>query len=222
MNSLKVQVITEYLGTAILLAIVTGSGYMGQTLSQGNDAIALLANSIATGAGLYVLINLCGPISGAHFNPVVTLMFTQAERYSFKKIGTFLLAQFAGAISGVIWVHLMFDLPIIQFSNHARAGYGIWFSEFFSTLLLLSVIALGVKFAKDRIPLLVALVVTAGYWFTSSTFFSNPAVTLARAFTDTFVGIAPNDVVGFLASQICAFLVFMGILRVIGKSSDVE
>ena len=134
----------------------------------------------------------------------------------------FLLAQFAGAVSGVLWVHLMFDLPAIQISTHSRAGYGIWFSEFLSTLLLLSVITLGVKFVKDRLALLVALVVTAGYWFTSSTFFSNPAVTLARALTDTFVGIAPTDVLGFWASQILAFITFLVILRAIRKSPKVD
>jgi glycerol uptake facilitator-like aquaporin len=215
--SLRIQVLIEYLGTAILLAVIAGSGFMGQSLSQGNDAVALLGNSIATGAGLYVLISLCGPISGAHFNPVVTLMFAHTEGYSFKKIGAFLLAQFSGSISGVLLVHLMFDLPLIQFSTHSRAGSGIWISEFVSTLLLMSVIALGIKFAKDRVALLVALIVTAGYWFTSSTFFSNPAVTLARALTDTFVGIAPADVAGFWASQILAFFAFMFIFRALRK-----
>jgi glycerol uptake facilitator-like aquaporin len=196
--------ISEFIGTALLLAIVAGSGIMGDTLGAGNAAVALLGNSIATGAGLYVLITLLGPISGAHFNPAVSLMFYKMGDLNLKKLIAYLICQFSGALTGILLTHLMFDLPLIQESTKVRTGVGIWVSEIVSTLVLLSVIRLGVKEAKDRIPMLVALTVTAGYWFTSSTFFSNPAVTVARSFTNTFVGISPQDVLGFVVAEVIA------------------
>jgi len=205
--------ITEFIGTALLLAIVAGSGLMGETLGAGNAAVALLGNSIATGAGLYVLIVLLGPNSGAHFNPVVTLMFWRLGHLDFKKMLGYWGCQFTGAITGIWITHVMFSLPIIQESTKARTGPGIWASEFISTLVLLAVIRLGVKEANDKVPMLVALTVTAGYWFTSSTFFANPAVTLARSFTNTFVGIAPSDVLGFVLAEICAAIVLILVLR---------
>jgi len=203
--------LSEFIGTALLLAIVAGSGIMGETLGSGNAAVALLGNSIATGAGLYVLITLLGPISGAHFNPVVTLMFWKLGHLNLKKMLGFWACQLTGAIAGIWLTHLMFSLPIIQESTKARTGVGIWASEFISTLVLLFVIRIGDKEAKDRIPMLVALTVTAGYWFTSSTFFANPAVALARSFTNTFVGIAPSDVLGFVIAEVLAALVMIGI-----------
>lgn len=205
--------ITEFIGTALLLAIVAGSGLMGETLGAGNAAVALLGNSIATGAGLYVLIVLLGTISGAHFNPVVTLMFWRLGHLDLKKMLGYWGCQFTGAITGIWITHVMFSLPIIQESTKARTGPGIWASEFISTLVLLAVIRLGVKEANDKVPMLVALTVTAGYWFTSSTFFANPAVTLARSFTNTFVGIAPSDVLGFVLAEICAAIVLILVLR---------
>lgn len=205
--------ITEFIGTALLLAIVAGSGLMGETLGAGNAAVALLGNSIATGAGLYVLIVLLGPISGAHFNPVVTLMFWRLGDLDLKKMLGYWVCQLTGAITGIWITHVMFSLPIIQESTKARTGSGIWASEFISTLVLLAVIRLGVKEANDKVPMLVALTVTAGYWFTSSTFFANPAVTLARSFTNTFVGIAPSDVLGFVLAEICAAIVLILVLR---------
>ena len=199
--------ISEFIGTALLLAIVAGSGIMGETLGAGNAAVALLGNSIATGAGLYVLITLLGPISGAHFNPVVSLMFWKLGHLHLRKMLGYWLCQFSGAIVGIWLTHYMFGLIILQESTKSRSGPGIWFSEFISTLILLSVIRIGDREAKDRVPMLVALTVTAGYWFTSSTFFANPAVALARSFTNTFVGIAPNDVLGFvIAEALAAFL----------------
>ncbi|WP_114639381.1 aquaporin [Polynucleobacter necessarius] len=204
--------LSEYIGTALLLAIVAGSGIMGETLGAGNAAVALLGNSIATGAGLYVLIGLLGPISGAHFNPVVTLMFWKLGHLNLKKMLGYWACQFTGAIVGIWLTHLMFSLPIIQESTKVRAGFGIWTSEFISTLVLLIVIRVGDKEAKDRVPMLVALTVTAGYWFTSSTFFANPAVTLARSFTNTFVGIAPSSVFGFMLAEVLAALVIVGML----------
>jgi len=201
--------ISEFIGTALLLAIVAGSGLMGESLGAGNAAVALLGNSIATGAGLYALIVLLGPISGAHFNPVVSLMFWKLGHLDFKKMLAYWGCQFTGAIAGIWLTHLMFSLPIIQESTKVRTGLGIWASEFVSTLVLLSVIRIGDQEAKDRVPMLVALTVTAGYWFTSSTFFANPAVAVARSLTNTFVGIAPNDVFGFVLAEILAALVMV-------------
>ena len=196
--------LSEFIGTALLLAIIAGSGIMGETLGGGNDAVALLGNSIATGAGLYVLITLLGPISGAHFNPVVSLMFWKLGHIDKSKMVAYWVCQFTGAIAGIWLTHFIFSLAILQESSKVRTGLGMWASEFFSTLILLSVIYLGDRSAKDRIPMLVALTVTAGYWFTSSTFFANPAVTVARSLTNTFVGIAPADTLGFIAAQIVA------------------
>ena len=203
--------LSEFAGTALLLAIVAGSGLMGESLAAGNAAVALLGNSIATGAGLYALIVLLGPISGAHFNPVVSLMFWKLGHLDFKKMLAYWGCQFTGAIAGIWLTHLMFSLPIIQESTKVRTGLGIWISEFVSTLVLLSVIRIGDQEAKDRVPMLVALTVTAGYWFTSSTFFANPAVAVARSLTNTFVGIAPNDVFGFILAEILAALVMVGL-----------
>ena len=203
--------LSEFIGTALLLAIVAGSGIMGETLGAGNAAVALLGNSIATGAGLYVLITLLGPISGAHFNPVVSLMFWKLGHLDLKKMFGYWACQFKGAVAGIWLTHLMFSLPIIQESIKVRTGLGIWASEFVSTLVLLSLIHIGDREAKDRVPMLVALTVTAGYWFTSSTFFANPAVALARSLTNTFVGIAPSDVLGFMVDELLAALVMIGI-----------
>ena len=206
-----ISYISEFIGTALLLAIVAGSGLMGESLGAGNAAVALLGNSIATGAGLYALIVLLGPISGAHFNPVVSLMFWKLGHLDFKKMLAYWGCQFTGAIAGIWLTHLMFSLPIIQESTKVRTGLGIWISEFVSTLVLLSVIRIGDQEVKDRVPMLVALTVTAGYWFASSTFFANPAVAVARSLTNTFVGIAPNDVFGFLLAEILAALVMVGL-----------
>ncbi len=201
--------IAEFVGTALLLAIVAGSGIMGDTLSEGNAAVALLGNSIATGAGLYVLIVLLGPISGAHFNPVVSLMFWKLGHLDLKKLITYWACQFSGAIVGIWITHLMFGLAIMQESAKERTGLGIWASELISTLVLLSVIRIGDQGTKDKVPMLVALTVTAGYWFTSSTFFANPAVAVARSMTNTFVGIAPLDVPGFVVAEMTAALIII-------------
>jgi len=212
--------ISEFVGTALLLAIVAGSGVMGETLGAGNAAVALLGNSIATGAGLYALIVLLGPISGAHFNPVVTLMFWKLGYLDLKKMLGYWACQFTGAISGIWLTHIMFSLPLIQESTKVRTGLGIWVSEFISTLVLLAVIHIGDKEAKDKVPMLVALTVTAGYWFTSSTFFSNPAVAVARSLTNTFVGIAPNDVLGFVVAEVIAALLLVGILALVNPKEE--
>lgn len=197
---------SEYLGTALLLMVVTGSGIMGEQLSPGNAAVALLANSIATGCGLYVLITLLAPISGAHFNPLVSLYAWRTGIIQPKTLIAYCCAQFAGAISGVWLTHLLFALPIIQHSSKARHGLSIWVSELVSSAVLLAVIHIGAKTHKEKLPMLVAFTVTAGYWFTSSTFFANPAVTVARSLTNTFVGIAPADIIGFISAQLIALI----------------
>ncbi len=212
-KTLAIQITTEFIGSALLLAVITGSGIMGETLGAGNAAVALLGNSIATGCGLYVLITLLGPMSGAHFNPLVSIMFWRMGELNLKSLFAYFCAQFSGAMIGVWATHVMFGMPVLQQSDNARNGMGIWVSEIISTLVLLGVIYLGVKVAKEKIAMLVALTVTAGYWFTSSTFFANPAVTIARSLTNTFVGIAPSDVFGFIAAQLLATLLIIFIVR---------
>jgi len=209
----KNKLLTEYLGTALLLMVVAGSGVMGESLSLGNAAVALLANSIATGCGLYVLITVLGPISGAHFNPLVSLIAWRTKVLSAHEFLSYTAAQIMGAVSGVWLTHLLFTLPVTQLSTKPRHGLGIWLSELLSTLVLLSVIHLGTKHAKDKLPMLVALTVTAGYWFTSSTFFANPAVTIARSLTNTFVGIAPLDILGFVVAQLIAVFLILVFVR---------
>lgn len=209
----KEKLLAEFFGTALLLLVVAGSGIMGESLSAGNAAVALLANSIATGCGLYVLISLLAPISGAHFNPVVSLMTWQTGALKYRDFITYVVAQISGAVTGIWLTHVLFSLPVIQFSEKARHSSGICLSEFVATLILLSVIYLGVKYAREKIAMLVALTVMAGYWFTSSTFFANPAVSIARSLTNTFVGIAPADVLGFISAQLAGALLMIIFVR---------
>ncbi len=210
--TLAQKLAAETLGTAFLLAAVVGSGIMGERLAGGNAALALLANSIATGTALYALITMFAPISGAHFNPVVTLVEHLAGRVTWRDAFGFVTAQCVGAILGVLAAHLMFELPLWLPSQHARTGSAQWFSEFVATFGLLSVILHGAKARADAVPAMVACYITAAYWFTSSTSFANPAVTLARAFTDTFSGIrlqdAPMFVLAQLAGALAAWLLF--------------
>jgi glycerol uptake facilitator-like aquaporin len=186
----------------MLLAIVVGSGIMGERLSQGNAAIALLANSVATGAGLYTLIVTFGPVSGAHFNPVVSVVSAWGGRLSPRQTFIYVLAQVIGAFIGVASSHLMFGMPIIQISTHVRPTIGEGFGELIATFGLVLIILLGLKFRADAIPAAVAAYITSAYWFTSSTSFANPAVTVARAATDTFAGISPQSVPMFVVGQI--------------------
>ena len=208
------KLVSEFIGTALLLAVITGSGIMGETLSRNNNAIALLGNSIATGAGLFVLISVLMPISGAHFNPLVSFLDWSNKKLKTSELIKYFICQLLGAISGVLVIHFIFALPIIEVSTHERSGINYYVSEFISTLVLLSVIYFGGKSDKKQIPMLVALTVTCGYWFTSSTFFANPAVTIARSFTDTFVGIQSADVMPFIIAQFLAALVFILIIRI--------
>ena len=205
--------LTEFFGTAALLSVITGSGLMGEALSSGNDAVTLLGNSIATGAGLYVLIIILGPLSGAHFNPLVSVMAYTQKQLKRKDLLPYVISQITGAIMGVWMTHLMFNLPIVQTSTKIRTGLGVWVSEVIATVILLTVIYLGLKYAKKHIPMIVALTVTAGYWFTSSTFFCNPAVTFARSLTDTFVGIAPQNILGFVISQLIALIITLQVTK---------
>lgn len=203
------RLFAELLGTAFLLIGVVGSGIMGETLSGGNVAIALLANAIATGAMLYSIITTLGPISGAHFNPAVTLAFALRGEHPWGEVLPYIAVQIVGGILGVWAAHAMFDLPILQTSTTMhRTGAAQWFSEVVATFGLLFVIFGGVKHKPDTVPTLVALYITGAYWYTSSTSFANPAVTIARSFTDTFAGIYPGHMPMFIVMQIVA--VFIG------------
>jgi glycerol uptake facilitator-like aquaporin len=201
--------LAEFIGTAILVLVITGSGIMGYDLSRGNLGIALLINSIATGIALFILITIFINVSGAHFNPLVTLVSWSDGEINNEVFVKYFLSQLMGALLGIIIAHIIFYLPIIQFSTKVRAGYPFWISEFISTLILLFVIKHFSNTNKNQIPLMVSLLVTAGYLFTSSTFFVNPVLTIARSFTDTFVGIYSGNIIGFVISQLLATLVFI-------------
>jgi glycerol uptake facilitator-like aquaporin len=196
------KVTAEALGTALLLAAVVGSGIMGDRLAQGNVALALLANSIATGAILLTLILTFGPISGSHLNPAVTLADALSGGLAWKEVPGYIVAQTAGAFVGVAVAHLMFGLPIYSISHHARSGFSQAFSEFVATFGLLTVIWGCSRFRPASVPYAVAAYIVGAYWFTASTSFANPAVTLARSLTNTFSGIAPSDAAEFIAAQL--------------------
>jgi glycerol uptake facilitator-like aquaporin len=205
------RIAAEGLGSFFLFACVIGSGIMAGNLSQGNDAIALLGNTLATGAILFVLIILLGPISGAHMNPAVSLVAACRSELRWSDAAAYILAQLAFGILGAWAAHLMFGLPTLQLSVKARTGLGQWAGEFIATFGLILTILGTVRFRRDWVPASVALYITAAYWFTSSTSFANPAITIARSLTNTFSGIAPPDVPLFIAAQLigagCAALV---------------
>lgn len=192
----------EAIGTGLLLAVVVGSGIMGERLAQGNMAVALLANSLATGAGLYALISILGPVSGAHLNPVVSGVSVWDGRLSGYHGIVYVLAQVSGAFGGVAAAHAMFELPIVQVSARIRPTLGEGFGEFIATFGLVLVVFLALRYRVEAIPMLVAAFIASAYWFTSSTSFANPAVTFARAMTDTFAGISPSSVPLFIGGQI--------------------
>ena len=183
---------------------IVGSGIMGERLAGGNVAIALLANSIATGAGLIVLITILGPISGAHFNPAVTVAEAMTRRFAWKDVAPYVGCQTIGAFAGVAVAHFMFELPVFSASTHARTGWAQWASEFIATFGLLLTIWGSVKHRPAWVPVCVGTYITAAYWFTSSTSFANPAVTLARSASDTFAGILPADAPAFVVAQLVA------------------
>lgn len=200
--SLARRVTAEAIGTCFLLAAVIGSGIMGERLAGGNAAITLLANTIATGAALAALILTFGPISGAHFNPAVTLADASQGGVSWRDVPFYVMAQVSGAFIGTAVAHLMFGLPLFFASHHVRAGFAQLFSEFVATFGLLAVIWGCVRRYSSAVPFAVAAYITAAYWFTASTSFANPAVTLARSVSDTFAGIRPLDAPGFIVAQL--------------------
>ncbi|MEZ4815466.1 MAG: MIP/aquaporin family protein [Bdellovibrionota bacterium] len=217
---LRKKLLAEFMGTAFLLAIVVGSGIMGDQLSGGNVAIALLANSLATGAGLAVLILMFGAISGAHFNPVVTLVESLRGHLSKRVAGLYVLAQGLGAFVGVLVAHLMFNQSAYSLSLHERAGPSQWLSEFVATFGLIAVIRAVSKYRNSDVPYAVGAYIASAYWFTSSTSFANPAVTLARAFTSTFAGIRPADVLAFCVFQILGAVAADYVFRGLEKTND--
>lgn len=196
------RLVAEAIGTFFLLATVVGSGIMGETLADGNAAIALLGNTIATGAILVVLILVFGPISGAHFNPAVTLTFALRREISWSHGALYVAVQIVAAVAGAVVAHLMFDQALIQSSTHLRTGAGQWTGEIVATFGLVATILGCLRSAPQAVPYAVGLFITAGYWFTSSTSFANPAVTIARTFTDTFSGIHPDNAAFFIAAQL--------------------
>jgi glycerol uptake facilitator-like aquaporin len=212
------RIAAEALGTALLLAVVVGSGIMGERLAGGNVAIALLANTIATGAALYALITTFGPISGAHFNPLVTIIERAEGKLCTKLMLGYMACQFVGAIIGVFAAHAMFELPMWLPSQHIRTGPAQWWSEVVATFGLITVIFYGVKQKSNSIPAAVAMYITAAYWFTASTSFANPAVTVARSLSDTFAGIRPIDAPGFIGAQMVGAALAYSLYRWIFKA----
>lgn len=192
----------EALGTALLLAIVIGSGIMGERLASGNFAIALLGNTLATGAGLMVLITMLGPLSGAHFNPAVSLVFALRRELAWRVLPLYVAGQVVGAVLGVWAAHLMFEESVLQVSTKLREGPSQMFSEAVATFGLVAAILGSLRFRPEATPAIVGLYITSAYWFTASTSFANPAVTLARALSDTFAGIAPSSVLPFILAQL--------------------
>lgn len=205
------KLLAEFLGTALLLATVVGSGIMGVALSAGNDGVALLSNAAATAGVLYVLIVVLGPISGAHFNPAVTLVMRLKGEVATPEAAAYIATQVVAAVAGVVLAHAMFDLPLLQPGTRARTGASQWLSEGVATFGLLLTILLGVRQRAAAVPALVASYIFAAYWFTASTSFANPAVTLARALTQTFAGVRPEDVAGFVVAQLAGALLAAGV-----------
>ena len=219
MTPLSRRLAAEFIGTALLLATVVGSGVMGVALADGNDAIALLANAAATAAVLYVLIEVLGPVSGAHFNPAVTLAFRLRGEIGGREAAAYVAVQLIAAILGVLLAHLMFELPLLQPGIRVRTGGAQWASEAVATFGLVLTILLGVRHRPAAVPALVAAWIFAAYWFTASTSFANPAVTVARALTQTFAGIRPDDVAGFVVAQVAGAVSGFVVARWFGRSA---
>ena len=211
MPSLEQRAFVEWLGTAFLLAAVVGSGIMAAKLAGGNGALALLCNTLPTGAILVVLILVFGPLSGGHFNPAVSLAFVLRGELPWSVAAVYIAAQVAGGIAGVWAAHLMFELPLWQLSVTVRTGAGQWFAEAVATFGLVLTIFGCIARAPAAVPYAVGLYITSAYWFTASTSFANPAVTIARALSDTFAGIAPGGVLAFIAAQLAGMLVAVAI-----------
>jgi glycerol uptake facilitator-like aquaporin len=201
-SPLSRRLLAEALGTGILVATVVGSGIMAERLAGGNQAIALLGNTLPTGAILVVLITILAPVSGAHFNPAVTLVFAGRGEFPWREVAPYVVVQCLGGIAGTVMAHLMFDLAPLTIGTTTRSGPSQWLAEAVATFTLVVAILGGVRYAPQAIPWLVGLTITAAYWFTASTSFANPAVTLARGFTTTFAGIAINHVPAFIVAQL--------------------
>jgi glycerol uptake facilitator-like aquaporin len=201
------RIAAEAIGSFFLFACVIGSGIMAEHLSAGNDAVALLGNTLATGAMLFVLITMLGPISGAHMNPAVSLVAASRRELGWGDAAAYIAVQLAFGILGAWAAHLMFDLPTLQLSVKPRTGLGQWTGEFIATFGLILTILGTVRYRREWVPASVALYITAAYWFTSSTSFANPAITVARSLTNSFAGIAPHDVPGFIAAQLAGAVV---------------
>jgi len=196
------RLLAEALGSFFLFATVVGSGIMAERLAGGNMAVALLGNTLATGAMLFVLITMLGPVSGAHFNPAVSMVMWLRKELATGELAGFIAVQLIGGIVGVWAAHLMYDLPVLQHSGKLRSGMGQWTGEFIATFGLVLTILGTVRMRPNWVPASVALYITAAYWFTSSTSFANPAITIARSLSNSFAGIAPGDVPGFIAAQL--------------------
>lgn len=220
--SLPRRLVAEALGTGMLVGTVVGSGIMADRLSD-DVAVSLLGNTIPTGAILVVLITILGPISGAHFNPAVTFVFWLKRSLSLSVAASYIVVQILGGICGSLIAHVMFELPILQASTTVRTGAGQWVAEIVATFGLLASILAGIRFREAAVPWLVGLYITAAYWFTASTSFANPAVAISRAFTDTFAGIRPVDLPGFIVAELAGAalaLVLFSWLLTAEKSSD--
>lgn len=218
------KLVAEGLGTLLLLATVIGSGIMAENLADGNAAVALLGNTLATGAILAVLITMLGPISGAHFNPAVTLAFLVRREIDPKTAAAYLIVQIVGGLAGAVLAHAMFDMDLVQVSTNARTGMGQWLAEGVATFGLVATILATLKARPSAVAAMVGLYISAGYWFTASTSFANPAVTVARSFTDTFSGIAPADAPAFIAAQFVGAVVATGLMAWLlgGRRSSAE
>ena len=206
------KLVAEGLGTLLLLATVIGSGIMAENLADGNAAVALLGNTLATGAILAVLITMLGPISGAHFNPAVTMALLVRREIDPKTAAAYLVVQIVGGLAGAVLAHAMFDVDLVQVSTQARTGMGQWLAEGVATFGLVATILATLKARPSAVAAMVGLYISAGYWFTASTSFANPAVTVARSFTDTFSGIAPADAPAFIAAQFVGAFVATGLM----------
>jgi glycerol uptake facilitator-like aquaporin len=220
--SLSRRLLAEALGTGILVATVVGSGIMAERLAGGNQAIALLGNTIPTGAILVVLITILGPISGAHFNPAVTAVLALQRALRPGDVVPYIIAQCLGGIAGTAVAHLMFDLAPLAIGTTSRSGVSQWFSEGVATFTLVVTILGGVRYAPNAVPWLVGLTITAAYWFTASTSFANPAVTLARGFTTTFAGIAINHVPAFIVAEFIGAAAGWGMGEILFRRSDIK
>ncbi|MEM9523735.1 MAG: MIP/aquaporin family protein [Pseudomonadota bacterium] len=206
------RLVAEAVGTGLLVATVVGSGIMADALSA-DDAVSLLGNTIPTGAILVVLITILAPVSGAHFNPAVTLVFALRKELSWGLAAGYMLVQIAGGVLGTLLAHAMFDLPLLQTSTKIRTDLGQWLAEAVATFGLVATILAGVRFRADAVAWLVGLYISAAYWFTASTSFANPAVTIARGFSNTFAGIRPADVPGFIAAELAGALIAAVFIR---------